>query len=130
MHQKPKTITTFFRYNVVAILATIIDFLIFILLSEIIGIWYVASTFISAICGGIAAFIFNRNWAFMGKAGKISYQALKYLTVWGGSILLNTLGLYLIVENTDLGGVVSKIIVSVIVGIGYNFLMNKYFVFK
>ena len=130
MYQKPKIITTFFRYNIVAILATIIDFLIFILLSEIFGIWYVASTFISAICGGIAAFVLNRNWAFMGKDGKLSNQATKYLVVWGGSILLNTLGLYLIVESIDIGSVISKIIVSAIVGIGYNFFMNKYLIFR
>ena len=130
MESKPGTLTSFFRYNIVAVLATGVDFLLFILLFQLFDIWYVASTFISAICGGVTAFILNRNWAFMDKDGKISNQAIKYLMVWGGSILLNTFGLYLIVENSDIGGVVSKIIVSVIIGIGYNFLLNKYFVFK
>ena len=130
MKERPGALTSFFRYNIIAVLATLVDFLIFILLYEIFDIWYVASTFMSAICGGVAAFILNRNWTFMGKDGKLSSQAIKYLLVWGSSILLNTAGLYLIVENTDMGGIVSKIIVSVIVGICFNFLMNKYFVFK
>ena len=126
----PSALASFFRYNIVAVLATGIDFLVFILLFEIFDIWYVASTFISTICGGIAAFVLNRNWAFLGKSGKLGNQASRYLIVWMGSILLNTVGLYLIVESIDMGSVVSKIIVSVIVGIGYNFLMNKYFVFN
>lgn len=130
MNAKPNILTSFFRYNIVAVLATGVDFLVFILLFEIFDIWYVASTFISAICGGIAAFVLNRIWTFMGKNGKLGNQAIKYLIVWGSSILLNTLGLYLIVENSNLGSIISKIIVSVIVGICFNFLMNKYFVFK
>jgi len=66
----------------------------------------------------------------MGKDGKISIQAFKYFTVWGGSIALNTSGLFLIVEYSGLSKVLSKIIVSVIVGYGFNFLMNRYYIFK
>ena len=130
MQEKPKTIISFFRYYVVAVLATIIDFSAFILLSEIIDFWYVSSAFISAFFGGVAAFLLNRNWTFMGKDGKLSIQAIKYLIVWGGSILLNTIGIYLIVENTSIEEIVSKIIISITIGVCYNFLMNKYFVFK
>ena len=130
MYEKPKIITSFFRYNIVAILATVVDFLVFILLTEVFEVWYVVATFISAISGGIAAFILNRNWAFMSRDGHLSQQAKKYFFVWGSSILLNTSGLYLLVENTNIDAVISKIIVSVIVGLGFNFLMNKFFVFK
>ncbi len=130
MHEKPKILTAFFRYNMVAILATIVDFLVFILLTEVFEVWYVVATFTGAISGGITAFILNRNWAFMGRDGRLSRQAKKYLLVWGSSILLNTYGLYLLVENTNIDEVVSKIMISVLVGLGFNFLMNKFFVFK
>jgi len=130
MYEKPKIITAFIRYNIVAVLATVVDFLVFILLSEVFEVWYVVATFISAISGGIAAFILNRNWAFMSRDGHLSQQAKKYFLVWGSSILLNTSGLFLLVENTNINEIISKIIVSVIVGLGFNFLMNKFFVFK
>ncbi|MCF6171111.1 MAG: GtrA family protein [Bacteroidales bacterium] len=130
MSGKPKILTSFFRYNVVAILATIVDFLIFVFLTEVFELWYVAATFISAVSGGIAAFILNRNWAFMSREGHLSQQAKKYFLVWGSSILLNTAGLYLLVENTNIDAIISKIIVSVIVGLGFNFLMNRFFVFN
>ncbi len=111
-------------------MATVVDFLVFILLTEVFEVWYVVTTFISAISGGIAAFILNRNWAFMGRDGHISQQAKRYFSVWGSSILLNTSGLYLLVESTNIDAIVSKIIVSVVVGLGFNFLMNRFFVFK
>jgi len=130
MQEKPKTITSFLRYNVIALLATATDFSVFILLSKKLMIWYVAATFISAVCGGVVSFLLNRNWAFMNKDGKITKQAIRYFLVWNGSIFLNTLGLYLIVENTGINEIISKIIVAIIVGVGFNFLMYKYFIFR
>jgi putative flippase GtrA len=129
MDKKHNIFTTFIRYNIVAITATLVDFLIFIVLNNIFNIWYVLSTFLSAIAGGIAAFILNRKWTFFSK-NNIHIQILKYITVWGGSILLNTYGLYLLVENSTLGETSSKILVSIIVGLTYNFLLSKYYIFK
>jgi len=130
MQNKPRTITSFLRYNVIAILATATDFSIFIILSRKLAMWYVAATFISAVCGGVVSFVLNRNWAFMGKDGKLSKQAVRYFFVWNGSIFLNTMGLFLLVETTHINEIISKIIVAIIVGVGFNFLMYKYFIFK
>jgi putative flippase GtrA len=130
MANKPNIVTSFFRYNLVAIIATMVDFGVFLFLSRILEVWYVSAAMAGAVSGGIVAFVFNRNWAFMGKDGKISMQALKYLLVWGGSITLNTLGLYLLVENTNISQVAAKIIVSVMVGYGFNFLMNRFYIFS
>ncbi len=129
MNQK-KNLKQFFRYNVVALFATTLDFSLFIILSDIFQIWYVLSTFISAFIGGVVAFFLERNWTFVSKDGKISHQAIKYLIVWIISILLNTSGLYLIVEYTNIEQVISKVIVSVTVGIGFNFLTHNLLVFK
>jgi putative flippase GtrA len=130
MQEKPKTITSFFRYNVIAGLATMTDFSIFIILSKKLAVWYVAATFVSAVFGGVVSFVLNRNWAFMSKNGKLSKQAVRYFLVWNGSIFLNTAGLYLIVETTHINEIISKIMVAIIVGVGFNFLMYKYFIFK
>ena len=129
MNQK-KNLKQFFRYNVVALLATTLDFSLFIILSDIFQIWYVLSTFISAFIGGVVAFFLERNWTFVSKNGKITHQAIKYLIVWAISILLNTVGLYLFVEYFNIDTVISKVIVSVTVGICFNFLMHNHFVFK
>jgi len=128
--KEPKILTSFLRYNIAAILATITDFLVFVILIEIFGIWYIVATILSALSGGITAFILNRNWAFTNKRGRLSKQAIRYFFVWGGSILLVTAGLFVLVESTNINEIFSKIIISIAVGFGFNFLMYKYFVFK
>lgn len=130
MSKKQNIITMFLRYNIVAIIATLADFLIFIILNSMINLWYVLSTFLSAIAGGMIAFILNRNWTFFSKNNNARIQIAKYMVVWGGSILLNTYGLYLLVENSTLYETTSKVIVSIFIGITYNFLLSKYYIFK
>ncbi len=127
---KKKNLKQFFRYNIVALLATTLDFSLFIILSDIFQIWYVLSTFISAFIGGVVSFFLERNWTFVSKDGKISHQAIKYLIVWAMSIVLNTIGLYFIVEYFNIDTVISKVIVSASVGICFNFFMHNLFVFK
>ncbi len=130
MSKKPNIFTSFIRYNTIAIIATAVDFGIFMLFNDVLNFWYVSSSFLGALIGGITAFILNRNWVFYAKDKKIKIQAIKYILVWGGSITLNTYGLYLLVENTDLSEVISKMIVAVFVGVVYNFFMSRFFVFK
>ncbi len=130
MNKKPNILISFLRYNVAAIIATAVDFVMLIALTEIFQLWYFLSAIIGAIAGGIVAFMFSRNWVFKKRDGKITTQALKYILVWGTSIFLNTYGLYLFVEYLDFHYIVSKVIVAIIVGIGFNFFMHKYFIFK
>ncbi len=110
--------------------ATAVDYTLFLLLSVVLDFWYLLASLIGLVMGGVTAFILQRNWTFKKKDEKLSSQAIRYITVWATSIFLNTTGLYLIVEFTKMSAIVAKIIVSVIVGIGFNFLMNKHFVFK
>lgn len=130
MRKKPNIFTSFIRYNTIAIIATAVDFGSFMLFNDVLNFWYVLSSFLGSLIGGITAFLLNRNWAFIAIDKKIKTQAIKYLMVWGGSITLNTYGLYLLVENSDLTEVISKMIVAVFVGVVYNFLMARFFVFK
>ena len=123
-------LTSFLKYNTVAIIATVVDFMVFVLLNDILNIWYIVATFLSSVTGGGTAFILNLNWVFKSNERKINYQIIKYFLVWGGSILLNTYGLYFLVENSNFSEIVSKITVSIFVGITYNYLTSRYFIFK
>ncbi len=130
MDNRPNIFTSFIRYNIIAIIATMVDFSVFVLFNDVFNFWYVLSSFLSAFIGGITAFILNRSWAFSAKNKEIKTQALKYVFVWLGSITLNTYGLFLLVENTNFSEIISKIIIAVFVGVVYNFFMSRFFVFK
>lgn len=130
MNKNPSVFTSFCRYNIVAITATAVDFFVLIFLTEVLHFWYMLSAFFGAFMGGATGFALGRNWVFMKKNGKLSSQAIKYLMVWAGSILLNTFGLYLFVEYFGIQYIISKVIVAIVVGFGFNFLMHKNFTFK
>jgi putative flippase GtrA len=120
----------FIKYNVVALVATTADFTMLIFLTEILQVWYVFSAFLGAIIGGIISFTLERKWTFKNSNGTVSKQAIKYVFINICSIILNTLGLYLIVELSNIPYSISKIIIAVAVGIGFNYFTHKHYIFR
>ena len=120
----------FFSAQIAALIGTIVDFLTVIILTELVGIWYVISNAIGATCGAIVNFILGRNWVFLSKENKVLNQAIKYFIVALGSMILNTLGVYILTEYTSLHYVLSKVIVAVLIAFTYNFFLQKNYVFK
>ncbi|GHV71678.1 CDP-alcohol phosphatidyltransferase [Bacteroidia bacterium] len=134
----------FLRAQLSSQLASLSDFLITIVLAKVFGIYYVYATFSGSVCGGITNCIVNYRWTFKAMGIKKRYVAVKYLMVWVGSIFLNTSGTYMMTELlrkitwlTELFGhmfddifIVSKIIVSLIVGFAWNYNMQRIFVYR
>ncbi|MDR0413448.1 MAG: GtrA family protein, partial [Dysgonamonadaceae bacterium] len=134
----------FLRAQLSSQLASLTDFFITIVLAKFFGIYYVYATFIGSVCGGIINCIVNYRWTFKALTVKKRYVAIKYILVWIGSIFLNTSGTYLVTEllrsitwlTTFLGHlfddvfIVAKIIVSLVVGFGWNYNMQRLFVYR
>jgi len=120
----------FLKAQVASSLATATDFLVTILLKEVFHIYYVAAGALGTIAGGIFHFGLSRLWVFENKEDKVPTQAVKYILVWIGNLLLNAGGLYLVTHYGGVNYIISKISVSLIVGWCYNYLMHKHFVFK
>ena len=121
---------TFLKAQASSLISSAVDFLITVMLKELFGVWYLAAAVIGIICGGITNFLLGRIWVFSSEDKAVGPQAFKYSVVWGGNFLLNVGGVYLF---TDIFGIkywISKVTVSLIVGIGYNYVLQKFFVFK
>ncbi len=130
MLKRTNLTSTFFRYNIVAITASGVDLMLLILLTEIAGLWYLISAIIASVSGGIVAFILERHWTFKKKDNEIIKQVYKYILIWLFSIFLNISLLYLFVDSFGVQYIISKVIVAVLVGIGFNFITHKYYIFK
>jgi len=121
---------TFLKAQCSALISTAVDFLATIFLTQVVGLWYLMSSCMGTILGGYVNFSLGRNWAFQINNSEKLSQALRYAVVWSGSLLLNTFMLYLFTEVLRLHYIVSKSIVSVLVGVFLNFYFQKTFVFK
>jgi putative flippase GtrA len=155
-------IFTFLRAQFSSQIASLTDFLVTILLANLFNYFYhtdtyclplvnyclplyVYATFIGSICGGIVNCAINYKWTFK-TAGEVQkrYIVIKYLSVWFGSILLNTYGTYVLTELLGTANwlkeipghlqdnvfVISKIVVSLLVGFVWNYNMQRIFVYK
>src|SRR3954463_14750152 len=90
-----KNKTKFLRFQLTALLATFVDFLVTILMKEVAGIHYSVSVACGATAGAITAFTINRYWVFRALEKHPVEQAVRYMLVAGGSIVLNTAGTYI-----------------------------------
>jgi len=121
---------TFVKAQAASLAATIVDFSVFIILTEWLNCWYLAASITGTISGGITNFLLGRVWVFDATQGKVPKQAFKYILVWAGNLLLVSGGVFVVTEYARLTPLASKIIVSLIVGFTYNYMLQKKFVFK
>jgi putative flippase GtrA len=119
----------YLRAQFTALLATAADFSVTIVLKEIAGLWYLYAVGIGAATGAILAFLLGRNWVFRSVSRSVHSQALRYILVASVSWFLNTTGVWFLTEFPAIPYLYSKLFVSVIIGLTFNFILTKRFVF-
>ena len=121
---------TFFKAQAASLTATLVDFLVTIVLVEVFHCWYVIGSAVGTFSGGVTHFSLGRSWVFKARDGKIHTQIIKYLLVWIVYLLLNTGSVFLLTRYTGANYIYSKICVSILMGVSYNYVLHKKFVFK
>jgi putative flippase GtrA len=71
----------------------------------------------------------GRTWVFGARKQRVDGQMVRYMLVWAGSFALNTAGVYLLIRGGGVQYLIAKVSVSVLVGLTYNYLMQKRYVF-
>ncbi len=131
MSKKEHWLSNLLRHQIAGFIATIVDFGVTIFLTEVVLIWYVYSNATGAFLGAVANFFISSYWAFAGSKNKLVNQMWKYILVSGGSLLLNTLLVYLFTEWLfKFDYKISKVIVAITIAWTYNFLLMRLYVFK
>ncbi len=119
----------FLKTQAASIIGSIADFLITFLLVGQLHWWYVAGNFAGNLCGATTQFLLCRDWVFVRTGGRWNLQMIKFIGVWIGNLLLSAAGIYLLTHFAGFNYMVSKLITSVLLGVSYNYLLLKKFVF-
>lgn len=120
---------TFFKVQTASLTASLVDFSLTIVCVQFLGIWYILGTVIGTVSGAIVNFLMSRHWVFNSKAKAIKSQAFRYIIVWVGYLLLVTSGIYLLTHYAGVNYIISKVLTAGIIGVPYNYFLQKKFIF-
>lgn len=121
---------TFIKANVASIIASVCDYLVTIFAVQQLGMDVVIGGITGTVTGGIINFWIGRQWVFSATENRPHKQAFRYGIVWTGNLLLNATGMYIFTKLAGIYYVAAKVITSVLVAIGYNYPLQKRYVFK
>jgi len=113
-----------------AFVGGLVDYGTMVFLTEMFGFHYVHSIIIGGIIGAIVNFSINRYWTFKKQSKPIIDQLLKFSVVVVGSILFKSLGTFLLTDYVGIDYKISRIIADAIVCFGFNYFMQKKWVFS
>jgi putative flippase GtrA len=122
-----KVFSKFFKAQVASLTATLVDFSTTYILTSLVGL---SSSAAGVICGCILNFLLGRFWVFNANKEKKIEQIPKYMLVWLSSMLLNMGGIIFFTEVLGFYYLISKVVTSTIVGVFFNYYLQKTFVFK
>ena len=118
------------KAQVASLASTAIDFLVTIFCVEVLHSWYLLATILGNVAGGVTNFYLGRYYVFKASQQRTHTQGVRYFLVWLGSMLLNAVGVYLFTQVLHANYVQSKVVVSLLVGVGFNYFLQLHFVFK
>ena len=120
---------TFLKAQAAAFTATASDYVVTYLCVSIFGFWYLAGSVAGTVVGGVINFYMGRKWVFNAENKNLKAQILKYVLVWCGNLAIVTGGIYLLTHYFNVNYMISKLIISGVIGTLYNYFMQKKFIF-
>ncbi len=140
MSEKVPFLKSFYRSQITALAATIVDFSTLYLLqqsgtySKLFGIsnekGLLFSTATASLFGAIVSFLLNRYWAFEKADKNIYGQAIKYAVASFIIALVNVAGMELLANQWGYPYMWSKVIIAAITGVVVSFPLFRYWVYK
>jgi putative flippase GtrA len=128
--KKTSSILVFIKAQASAFIGGMVDYLVMILCTELVGFHYTLSILISGSVGAVINFSINRKWTFNAEKGNLKYQVPKFIAVVVGSIFLKSGGTFFFTNWLTIDYKISRILTDIIVSLGFNYTLQNYWVFK
>lgn len=121
---------TFLKVQAASVAGSIVDYLVTIILVSWFHCWYLEASIAGNFLGATTLFILCRNWIFRRDKGSVHLQIMRFILVFVGNMILASIGIYILTHFLKVHYIISKTILSVLLGISYNYIMQKKFVFS
>jgi putative flippase GtrA len=118
------------RHQVGALVATGVDFLVMVAAVELVHMPAAFAAAFGAVCGAVTNFLLGRRWVFHARSGAFAAQAARYAAVSAASAGWNALGEYFLHDGAHVEYVVARVVVSLVVGLAWNYPLQRGFVFR
>ncbi|MFB5944718.1 GtrA family protein [Albibacterium profundi] len=128
--KKASSIRTFSKAQVSAFSGGLVDYAVMIICTELLNIYYPISIIISGLIGAVVNFSINRYWTYRVHHLGVGKQLIKFIVVVLGSILLKSLGTYLVTSWLLIDYKISRVLVDIVVSLGFNYTLQTYWVFR
>lgn len=133
----------FLRSVITSQISAYTDFIVSFVFYALISLSAGLSAMIGATAGGVVNCLINYKFTFRMRESSYLAIGVKFFLVWLGSLLLNTFGTQyltnLLDNSTLLDSVnmvdnirftIARVVTSIIVSVFWNFLLQRYFVFR
>lgn len=120
----------FLKAQLSAFIGGMIDFGIYSFCYKIFLMSAPFSNIVSGSLGAVVNFSINRYWSFNSTGDPLTSQLGKFILVVLGSIFLKSTGIHFFVDVWGWHFLLSKAIVEIVVSLGFNFTLQKFWVFK
>ena len=115
-------------YGIIGSFSSGLDFVIYTILVQVLGIHYLVANCISVLAGISTSFTLNRNYNFKVK-DKTTRRFTIFLCVGLCGLMLSNAILYICINTFEMNKIVSKLL-SIVLVVFFQFLINKYLTFK
>lgn len=115
-------------YGIIGSFSSGLDFVIYTILVQVLGIHYLVANCISVLAGISTSFTLNRNYNFKVK-DKTTRRFTIFLCVGLCGLMLSNAILYTCINTFEMNKIVSKLL-SIVLVVFFQFLVNKYLTFK
>jgi putative flippase GtrA len=126
---RPSELVTFSRSTVTSLITTALDFGTLVGLTELAGVNYVLATWIGTVVGSLANFTINKLWAFYHSDAPALPAFTRFAVVQAGASGLHTAGVWMLTQFLRLPYPISKLLIAAAVYLGWNYPLNRWFVF-
>ena len=124
-----RTVTLLSQHQLSSLLATGVDYVIMIVCVSLFGLSPVFGTVVGALFGAVTSFTLGRRWVFQAQRGELGGQAVRYAMVSAVSLVCNAVAEWVLVR-LGMQYIAARVIASTVVGLGWNFPMQRHFVFR